>query len=112
MSYYLSELYSPKPAWLALSAQQRQQFFATIGAGMQQLADFGIEPIAFGEVASNKLHPAPQQFYAFWKFPNEEAADSLLAGIAATGWHDYFDTINAAGASSDMSAHLQQLASL
>jgi hypothetical protein len=34
----------------------------------------------------------------------------LIAGITATGWHDYFDTINAAGAGTDLPGHLAQLA--
>jgi hypothetical protein len=34
----------------------------------------------------------------------------LLEAIAATGWHDYFDTINAAGEATDMNTHLAQLA--
>lgn len=32
-----------------------------------------------------------------------------MAGIAASGWHSYFATVNAAGAVSDLAAHLEQL---
>ncbi len=38
------------------------------------------------------------------------ALDMLIAGITATGWHDYFDTVNAAGAGTDLGGHLAQLA--
>jgi len=36
----------------------------------------------------------------------------LVAGIAATGWHDYFTTTHAVGAVDDMAQHLADLAAL
>ncbi|MDP8251096.1 DUF6616 family protein [Pseudochrobactrum saccharolyticum] len=110
MTHYLAELYSPKAAWLALSPEQRQDFFASIGAGMSNMSEFGIEPLAFGQTDSSQLHPAQQQFFAIWKFSDKAAVTALLEAIAATGWHDYFDTINAAGEATDMNTHLAQLA--
>ena len=108
--HYLLELYSPKPAWLALDGTARQAYFATVGAGMAALSGSGAEALAMGAVDGGKLHAAAQQFYAVWRFPDEAALDALLAGIAATGWHDYFETINAAGPAVDFPAHLAQLA--
>ena len=99
--HYLLELYSPKPAWLALDGTARQSYFATVGAGMAALSGSGAEALAMGAVDGGKLHAAAQQFYAVWRFPDEAALDALLAGIAATGWHDYFDTLNAAGPAVD-----------
>ncbi len=110
MTHYLAELYSPKAAWLALSPEQRQDFFAMIGAGMSNLDKAGIEPLAFGQTDPSQLHPAQQQFFALWKFRDEAAVRILLEAIAATGWHEYFDTVNAAGAATDMPSHLAQLA--
>ncbi|KAB0536898.1 hypothetical protein HNQ68_002994 [Pseudochrobactrum saccharolyticum] len=110
MTHYLAELYSPKAAWLTLSPEQRQAFFATIGSGMGGLSELGIEPLAFGQTDSSQLHPAQQQFFAIWKFSDKAAVTALLEAIAATGWHDYFDTINAAGEATDMNTHLAQLA--
>ena len=110
--HYLLELYSPKPAWLALDAAARQAYFATVGAGMAVLSGSGAEALAMGAVAGGKLHGAPQQCYAVWRFPDEAALDALLAGIAATGWHDYFETINADGPAVDSPTHLGQLATL
>lgn len=110
MTHYLAELYSPKAAWLALSLEEKQAFFATIGAGMGSLSEFGIEPLTFGQIDPLQLHPAQQQFFAIWKFPDKAAVTALLEAIAATGWHDYFDTINAAGKAGDMNTHLAQLA--
>ena len=59
MTHYLAELYTPTPAWLALSQTARQQFFEAIGTGMANLAALGVEPIALGETDAATLHGAP-----------------------------------------------------
>jgi hypothetical protein len=109
MAYYLAELYTPKAAWRALSQPQRQDFFAAIGAGMGPLSAMGIEVLALGETQT-VMHGAGQQFFAIWRMPDAAAQAALLSGIAATGWHDYFDTVNATGTAVDFSTHLAQLA--
>ena len=109
MSFFLSELYSPKPSWLALSEDQRRQFFADVGAALSSLFELGVEVIAMGETDFKKTHAAPHTFFALWKFPDEAALDALLDGITASSWHDYFDTLNAAGVGNDFSTHLTQL---
>lgn len=110
MTYYLAELYSPKASWLTLDARGRQAFFEKVGAGMGGLAELGVEALALGPVDATKPYAPEQSFFAIWRFPDEAALDMLLAGITSTGWHDYFDTINAAGAGTDFGGHLAQLA--
>jgi hypothetical protein len=112
MTHYLAELYTPKPEWLALDPIDRNRFFEAVGAGMTELSALGVEAIAFGETDAAKLQPAPQRFFAIWRFPNEAALDALLSGIAASGWHDYFETINAAGPGTDLPGHVAQLAAV
>ncbi|WP_349627718.1 DUF6616 family protein [Rhodopseudomonas sp. BR0C11] len=73
------------------------------------LLALGIEPLAFGEVDAAAPYTAPQRFFAVWCAPDRASLDALLAGIAASGWHGYFATVNAAGAISDLAAHLGQL---
>jgi hypothetical protein len=97
----LIERYDPTPEWLALSSQDRRR-----NGGLLAL---GIEPLAFGEVAAAASYSAPQRFFAVWRAPDRESLDALMAGIAASGWHSYFATVNAAGAVSDLVAHLAQL---
>lgn len=110
--HYLIELYSPKPAWLALDPQARGAFFQNIAAGMQALADHGIEAIALGQTDPAIPHGAAQQFFAIWRAADAAGIAALVAGIAASGWHDYFQTINASGAGDDLPAHLEQLATI
>lgn len=109
MSYYLAELYSPKPAWQALSHAHKQAFFDRIGAGMPPLIARGVEPVAFCATDGGKPHAGAEAFFALWRCPDEAALDALIAGIAQTGWHDHFETRNLAGASEDIGAHLARL---
>lgn len=110
MPHYLSELYTPRQAWLSLDAVERHSFFEAVGNGLADLAELGVEPLAFGEVDAAVLHAAAHRYFAIWRFPNETARNALLAGIAASGWHDYFETINATGLGTDLAGHLAQLA--
>ncbi len=110
MPHYLSELYTPKQAWLALDPAGRHRFFDAVGSGLADLSDLGVEPIAFGEVDAGTLHAASHAYFAIWRFPDEAALHALVSGIAASGWHDYFETINAAGRGIDLPGHLGQLA--
>lgn len=110
MTYYLAELYSPKSTWLSLNKAERGQFFEKVGADMAPLLAMGIEPIAAGQTESNVEYPASQQFFAVWRAPDREAMDALLSAITATGWHDYFETVNATGIGGDLVSHLSQLA--
>ncbi|MFV0473030.1 MAG: DUF6616 family protein [Pikeienuella sp.] len=110
MPCYLAELYSPKPAWRALSADERRAFFDRIGQGMAGLLALGIEPLAFCATDGGKPHAGEAPFFALWRCPDEAALDALIGGIAQTGWHDYFETSNLAGAGEDIVTHLGRLA--
>ena len=112
MSHTLIELYTATPAWTALPSEQRTAFFARIGARMQQFDPARITPLAMGRIATGVSHGSNEQFYAVWHCASREETDALVAGIAATGWHDYFATTNAVGAVDAMAQHLADLAAL
>ena len=112
MPHYLLELYTPKAAWLALAAEDRRAYFDAVGAGLASLSSQGIEAITFGETDATYLHSGSQQFFAVWKFLDADALKVLVASIAASGWHGYFDTVNIAGVGVPMADHLAQLAAL
>ncbi|NPD16508.1 hypothetical protein HOY34_15050 [Xinfangfangia sp. D13-10-4-6] len=112
MAHYLAELYSPKPAWLALDQNGRRRFFETVGAGMGALTALGVEALAFGETEAETLHAADQKFFAIWRAPDAAAIAALVSGISASGWNDYFATINAAGEGVSMGSHLVHLTAL
>ncbi|WP_225029103.1 DUF6616 family protein [Xinfangfangia pollutisoli] len=109
MPHFLAELYTPKPAWHALSDAQREAFFATIGSALPHLSSLGVEALALGKVDPGKLHSAAQTFFAIWRCPDDAALEALVSGIAQSGWHSYFETVNAGGAATDLAGHLAQL---
>lgn len=110
MSHYLVELYTPNAAWLALPHSARDAFLATIGGGMAALADAGIEVLALGEVDPATALASGHRFVGIWRFNDAAGRDALLAGIAARGWYDYFDHVNAATAGGGLAGHLDALA--
>ncbi|MGO3930096.1 DUF6616 family protein [Rhodopseudomonas pseudopalustris] len=109
MAHYLAELYTPKQAWLDLSEAERQQFFARVGSAMPALSALGVEALSLGKVDQSKLHASKHAFFAVWRCPDDAALEALVSGIAQSGWHDYFDAINAGGEGTDFMGHLVQL---
>ncbi|KMO44056.1 hypothetical protein VQ03_05240 [Methylobacterium tarhaniae] len=112
MTHMLVELYEPKPAWLSLDAGAREAFFAKVGDGMAALTALGIEPVGFGDADPAVPHGTGRRFFAVWRLPDRHALGALVEGIAASGWQDFFDTINAAGQVTGIADHLTQLARL
>ena len=109
MSHYLLELYTPKPAWRALDPEDRAAFFDGIAAGFEPLGQLGIEVLGLGECDPQLLHASHHLFFGLWRAPDEAALKALVDGIAASGWHDYFETVNAGGRGVDLAEHLKQL---
>ncbi len=112
MSHTFIELYTATPAWTTLPPEQRNAFFARIGAGMQQFDPARITPLAMGRIATGVPYGSDEQFYAVWRCASREEVDALVAGIAVTGWHEYFTTTHAVGAMDSMAQHLADLAAL
>lgn len=79
---------------------------------MAALSAIGVEAVALGEADPQTLHAPSQRFSAIWRAPDAAAMDALISGIAATGWHDYFKTVNATGTGLDLGSHLGQLAAV
>ena len=109
MSHFLLELYTPKPAWNALEPDARAAFYGKIGAGLGPLGELGIEALALGECDPALLHAGVHAFFGIWRAPDEAALAALVEGIAASGWHDYFETVNAGGHGVELAEHLKQL---
>lgn len=107
--HYLVELYTPNAAWKALDSEERQQFLAAVGKAMSELSSLGIEVLTLAEAEADIDHNTPHRFVGIWRFPNAEARNTLLQGIQASGWYEYFDHINAACPSSSFEQHLAAL---
>jgi hypothetical protein len=109
MSHYLVELYTPKPAWNALDAEARTEFFENIAAGRGPLTERGIDIVALGECDSAIPHAGHHTFFGIWRVPDKSALETLVTSINASGWHDYFETLNVSGYDVGLREHLKQL---
>lgn len=110
MSHYLIELYSPNAKWNALPAEQRQHFLASLQEAMGGLSSLGIEVLSLAATEHDIDHASDHRFMGIWRFPNQQACQALLAGIKSSGWYEYFDHVNAAGAEGGFAQHLAELA--
>jgi len=61
MSHTFIELYTATPAWTTLQPEQRNAFFARIGAGMQQFDPVRITLLAMGRIARGVQHGSDEQ---------------------------------------------------
>lgn len=108
--HYLMELYTPKPAWADVDAARRQAFFRGIGAGLAALPAGAVTPLAMAVADPGKPGAAGHAFLALWSCADEAALDALLAGIRASGWYEYFDTVSTCGSAQTFEEHLASLA--
>ncbi|AXT45415.1 MULTISPECIES: DUF6616 family protein [Chromobacterium] len=109
MAHYLVELYSPKPAWLALSFLHRTDFLDQVKTNIEALPGLGIQLLTLSQISADADQAVPYRFLGVWSLPSQEACEAMLAGIRASGWYDYFDHVNAVGAAGGVDVHLADL---
>ncbi|EJC61016.1 hypothetical protein MJ863_09135 [Alcaligenes ammonioxydans] len=95
-----------------MSGQQRQHFLAGLQEAMAGLSSQGIEVLTLSVTEPHIDQASSHHFMGVWRFPDQRACQALLAGIQASGWYEYFDHINAAGAQGEFAQHLLDLANV
>ena len=98
MKHHLVEHWSYKSTWHDLSQIEREAFAARIAEAVQKMTGAGIRTLGFGRVdhTLDKAHKG-FDFWSIWEMESLEARDAFLAGVAATGWYDYFEHANTGG---------------
>ncbi len=111
MSHYLIELYTPKPSWLTLTDDAKQAYLDQVKQGMAALSAAGVQVLALAPAQPNTQpqYDSRHRYVGIWAFPNDELRQMLLQGIAASGWYDYFDHVNASVNDGDLNSHLADL---
>lgn len=105
------ELYNYKPTWRELPAAERQAFVMTLAENMPVIEQMGVEILGYGVNDPATPMRAPYDFFSMYRVPNAEVLQGFQAAIAESGWYDYFDQVNVAGAAlSPMGTLLQNVA--
>jgi len=91
------EIWKARPKWLALSGDERKQYFDGIGAEIQKLVDTGVEIVGFAINDEETPHRSNYRYLAVWKMPSLEQVEMLESSVERAGWHEYFEQENARG---------------
>ncbi len=96
--YILTEVWNPRPSWLALSKEARQRFFDEsvhpfIGRMIEQGAEF-LGCAINDNAGSERIE---YRYMAVWRLPDKAFSERLEAGARDIGFLAYFDQANFSG---------------
>jgi len=94
---YIVEIWSVKPAWLALSTQERGAYMTQVGGAIQDLLAKGVKGLTWSHNDSNTSKRMDHDFFAIWTFPDQNLADDFLQIVEGAGWYEYFEQVNLKG---------------
>jgi hypothetical protein len=92
--YTFIEVWTPNDSWKNLPASSRRAFMAGVSGAINEMAAAGITTLGWGVNDADTPHRADGQYVAVWQASSREAIGALEAGIASSGWYDYFDQVN------------------
>jgi hypothetical protein len=95
--YLYIELWNARPAWLALSQQERGAYMAQLAPAIGQLLSVGIEIVGWSLNDADTPYHSDYQYLAVWKIPDHSAVQLLETVVEQAGWHHYFEQVNARG---------------
>jgi hypothetical protein len=95
--HLMIEVWNAKPAWLALSQEERGAYMANIGPAIEQLLGAGVEIVGWGSNDADTSNRANYQYFAVWKMPNKEIVNQFEQAVEQAGWYNYFDQYNLRG---------------
>ncbi len=91
------ELWKARPAWTALSAEERGAYMQKVGVAIGELAKAGIESLYWAVTDDDTPHDAGYRYLAVWKMPDAAAARHFEEVVESAGWHTWFEQLNARG---------------
>lgn len=90
-------LWKAKDPWKNLSIEARDAYIGPLSSGIKQLLEEGVEVVSWGANDGSSFSNIDHDFFAIWKFSNEQVAKSFENMVAGTGWYNYFDQVNIMG---------------
>lgn len=91
-------MYNYKQSWIDLAVPERMAFVGALAGARAALQTQGVEILAYAVNDPDTDHRAPYDFFCVYRVPEVGLQRAFEAGIAASGWHDYFDQVNLSGA--------------
>ncbi len=92
------ELWKARPAWLAMTPEDRAAFVARLEPAVTRLVGEGVQLLGFAVTDADVPHGADYPYMAVWQMPTLELVRHYERGVEAAGWHEYFEQVNARGA--------------
>jgi len=91
------ELWRSRPAWRALSTEERAAYIDSILPTIAGLQEMGVE-LRFNALAdSDTSNDAGYTYIGVLTMPDRDTARAFEAAVSDSGFYDYFDQINARG---------------
>ncbi|MEH6611748.1 MAG: DUF6616 family protein [Halioglobus sp.] len=92
--YLYVETWSPKPEWLALSAEERVEFIERIQILLGDLASDNLQLLGCA-ISDDDMHlHGGYQYVAVWRASDRQQVARIEEGTERNGWHNYFEQVN------------------
>lgn len=109
---YFVELWNVKPAWQALSTEERADYMEKVGGAMQELSEQGVKVLSWSKNDDTTDRKSDYDYFAIWQFPDQKTADGFQQTVEGAGWYNYFEQVNLMGqenTAQEVIGHLIQL---
>jgi len=94
---YFIEIWNVKPAWLALSQEERGDYMNQVGTHIQGLIEKGVKILTWSHHDTATSQRANFDYFAIWSFPDQATANAFQALVEGAGWYTYFEQSNLMG---------------
>ena len=88
---YVIEFWNAKPAWLALSEEERSNYMNQVGGAIEDLVAKGVQVLTWSNNNVDISKRSPHDYFAIWTFPDQEMTNHFLGLVESVGWYDYFE---------------------
>ena len=92
--YWYMETWKIKPAWEALSPEERQEFMAKLKPLVDSLMTDECELVGCIVTDDDTHLHGGFQYGAVWRATDRSHITKIEEGTAAIGWNDYFEQVN------------------
>jgi hypothetical protein len=97
MQHIFIELWKFKDTWRDAGIDARAEYVEKLAPMVQGMVEAGVEIIAWGYNDETVDRRVDYDVFGVYRLPNRELFEQLQAGVAASGWYDYFEHVNAGG---------------